>query len=79
MMEQSAQSPTLLFLTSNTVLRPIAGRKCLSYPDADALIREVEAVSEDRYDLQRGALDWTRVNSTRRTGELLREMGFPRS
>jgi hypothetical protein len=56
----------------------IAGRNCLAYSDADDLIRQVDAVSDDRYaELQRGALDWARANSTRRRAiEFLSEMGF---
>jgi hypothetical protein len=56
-----------------------AGRNCLAYTDADDLIRQVEAVSEERYaDLQHQALAWARANSTRRrAADFLREMGFP--
>jgi hypothetical protein len=56
-----------------------AGRNCLAYSDADDLVRQVDAVSDDRYaDLQGGALDWARANSTRRRAmDFLGEMGFP--
>jgi hypothetical protein len=55
-----------------------AGRNCLSYWDVDDLIRQVEAVDEERYaDLQRGALAWARANTTeRRAMGFLRELGF---
>jgi hypothetical protein len=55
-----------------------AGRNCLSYRDADDLIRQVEAVDDERYaELQAGALAWARANSTlRRAEEFLREMGL---
>jgi hypothetical protein len=55
-----------------------AGRNCLSYRDADDLIRQVEAVGDERYaELQAGALAWARANSTlRRAEEFLREMGL---
>jgi hypothetical protein len=54
------------------------GRNCLSYADADDLVRQVDAVSDERYaELQRGALAWARANSTRRRAtEFLRELGF---
>jgi hypothetical protein len=55
-----------------------AGRNCLAYSDADDLIRQVDAVGEERYVvLQRGALAWARANTTRRRAmDFLREMGF---
>jgi hypothetical protein len=55
-----------------------AGRNCLSYRDAGDLIRQVEEVGDERYaQLQAGALDWARANSTRRRAEeFLRELGF---
>jgi hypothetical protein len=55
-----------------------AGRNCLSYRDADDLLRQVEGVGEERYAaLQSGALAWARANSTRRRAEeFLRELGF---
>ena len=54
------------------------GRNCLSYEDADDLMRQVEAMGEEHYlELQRGALAWARANSTRaRAREFLRELGF---
>lgn len=54
------------------------GRNCLSYGDADDLMRQVEAVDDERYaELQRGAVAWARDNSTRRRAEeFLRAMGF---
>jgi hypothetical protein len=55
-----------------------AGRNCLNYRDADDLLRQVEAVGEERYaELQSGALAWARANTTRRRAEeFLRELGF---
>jgi hypothetical protein len=55
-----------------------AGRNCLSYRNADDLLRRVESVGEERYaELQSGALAWARANSTRRRAEeFLRELGF---
>jgi hypothetical protein len=59
-------------------LRP--GINCVSYRDADDLMRQVEALRGDEYDaLQSGALEWARANSTRRrAAEFLGAMGFPR-
>ena len=56
-----------------------AGSNCLSYEDADDLLRQVDGVDEDRYaELQSGALAWARANSTRaRAREFLRELKFP--
>jgi hypothetical protein len=53
-------------------------RNCLAYTDANDLIRQVEAISEERYvDLQRGALGWAHANSTRRrAAEFLLQMGY---
>ena len=54
------------------------GRNCLTYSDADDLLRQIDLVSDERYAvLQRGALDWARANTTRRRAEeFLRAMGF---
>ncbi len=49
-------------------LRP--GVNCLTYESADELLRQVDAVSEDRYaELAAGALAWARENTTRRSAE----------
>ena len=55
------------------------GRNCLSYTDAEDLLRQVDAVDENRYaELQRGALTWARANSTRaRARAFLDQLGFP--
>jgi hypothetical protein len=55
-----------------------AGRNCVSYRDADDLIRQVAEIGDERYaQLQAGALAWACANSTRcRAEEFLREMGF---
>jgi hypothetical protein len=57
------------------------GRNCISYADAEDLLRQVDAVDEDRYaELQRGALAWARANSTRaRARAFLDQLGFPAS
>jgi hypothetical protein len=54
------------------------GRNCLTYRDADDLLRRLDAVTDGEYEkLQAGALDWARANSTRRRAEdFLRTMGF---
>lgn len=56
-----------------------AGRNCLSYADAEDLLRQVDGMDENRYaELQRGALDWARANSTRaRARAFLDQLGFP--
>ena len=55
------------------------GRNCLSYADAEDLLRQVDAVDEDRYaELQRGALTGlarTRLASGRE--RFLDQLGFP--
>jgi hypothetical protein len=58
-----------------------AGSNCVSYRDADDLIRQVEALRDDEYDaLQTGALEWARANSTRqRAAGFLETMGFPQA
>jgi hypothetical protein len=55
-----------------------AGRNCLSYADAEDLLRQVDGVDQGRYaELQRGALAWARANSTRaRAREFLDQLGF---
>jgi hypothetical protein len=55
------------------------GRNCLSYADAEDLLRQVDAVDENRYaELQRGAVEWARANSTReRARAFLDQLGFP--
>lgn len=43
----------------------VPGRNCLSYADADDLLRQVAALSDDRYaQLAQGALGWARENTT---------------
>ena len=56
-----------------------AGVNCLSYVDADDLVRQVDRVDDSRYAaLQRGAIEWARANSTRqRATTFLEELGFP--
>lgn len=54
------------------------GINCLSYRDAEELMRQVEALGSDEYAaLQRGALEWARANSTRRrAADFLATMGL---
>jgi hypothetical protein len=56
-----------------------ADTNCLSYTNADDLMRQVQAIGDERYaQLQAGALSWARANSTRaRATGFLHEMGFP--
>jgi hypothetical protein len=57
----------------------VAGVNCLSYGDADELLRQVESVDDARYtELQSGAHQWARDNTTRRrAAAFLKELGFP--
>jgi hypothetical protein len=82
MIEQSVQSPSVQRRYFMFVPRPLAGR--LPFPRALRPIgfsipeKKIVAESPPNADVQRGALEWARVNSTRRrTKEFLREMGFP--
>jgi hypothetical protein len=54
------------------------GMNCLTYRDADELVRVTDTVDDARYAaLQAGALEWARANSTRRRAEsFLAELGF---
>jgi hypothetical protein len=51
---------------------------CVVYRDADDLLRQVAALSDDRYaELQAGALRWVRANTTeRRAAEILDAVGL---
>ena len=55
------------------------GVNCLSYRDADDLMRQTDSLGDGDYDrLQSGAIAWARANSTRsRAAEFLAELGFP--
>jgi hypothetical protein len=55
-----------------------AGLNCLSYRDADDLLRQIESLRDEEYEtLQSGALAWARASSTRRRAtEFLEAMGF---
>jgi hypothetical protein len=57
----------------------VPGANCLSYVDADDLLRQTEALGDAGYAaLQAGALEWARGNTTRRrASEFLEELGFP--
>jgi hypothetical protein len=57
-------------------LRP--GVNCLSYADADELLRRVEGIDDAQYlALQAGALEWARANSTRRrAADFLDRLGW---
>jgi hypothetical protein len=56
------------------------GRNCLTYGDADELLRKIDAMTDDEYGtLEVGALEWARANSTRRRAEeFLALLGFGR-
>jgi hypothetical protein len=56
------------------------GRNCLTYRDADELLRKIDAMADDEYEtMQAGALEWARANSTRRRAEgFLDSLGFGR-
>ena len=54
------------------------GVNCLSYRDADDLMRQVDALATSEYDAAAtGALAWARANSTRRALRVPRGAGFP--
>jgi hypothetical protein len=55
------------------------GINCLSYSDADDLLRRVDTVDDNAYrTLQAGALAWARANSTRRrAAQFLAGLGWP--
>jgi hypothetical protein len=56
-----------------------AGVNCLSYRDADDLLRQTGQLDDGEYGrLQAGALAWARANTTRRRAvAFLEELGFP--
>jgi hypothetical protein len=46
------------------------GRNCLTYREANELLRRIHAMTEGEYEtLQAGVLQWARANSTRRRAE----------
>jgi hypothetical protein len=56
------------------------GRNCLTYGDANELLRKIDAMTDDEYKtVQAEALEWARANSTRRRAEeFLASLGFGR-
>jgi Glycosyl transferases group 1 len=56
------------------------GRNCVTYRDAEELLRKVTAITDDDYEtLQAGSLAWAHANSTRRRAEeFLASMGHRR-
>lgn len=56
----------------------VPGANCIAYENADDLVRQVEAITDDRYlELAVGALEWARSNTTRsRAQSLLSTLGL---
>jgi hypothetical protein len=50
----------------------VPGANCIAYENADDLVRQVDAITDDRYlELATGALAWARSNTTRSRAESL--------